>query len=91
MLLERGQLVEAKQLVEDCITGESCLTEIPSVYVAMVTVPAFVPCLLAHNTGGPLDVKSRKRFHLILWEQAARAYEVCRAVLSLSCPLLPLI
>ena len=35
---------------------------------------------LAHNTGDPLDVKSLRYFHLVLWEQASRAYEVCTGV-----------
>ena len=29
----------------------------------------------AHNTGDPLDLQTRRQFHLILWEQAGRAYE----------------
>lgn len=31
--------------------------------------------ITAHNTGKPLDVTVKKRFHLVLWEQAALAYE----------------
>ena len=36
-----------------------------------------VSCSAESNTGDhPLDSSSRKQFHLILWEQASRAYEV---------------
>ncbi|KAI8520720.1 Testis-expressed protein 11, partial [Branchiostoma belcheri] len=32
-------------------------------------------CITGHNTTRPLDTVTRKRFHLLLWEQAAHAYE----------------
>eukprot|EP00058_Branchiostoma_floridae_P018695 XP_002604184.1 hypothetical protein BRAFLDRAFT_120392 [Branchiostoma floridae] len=32
-------------------------------------------CITGHNTTQPLDTTTRKRFHLLLWEQAAQAYE----------------
>ena len=30
----------------------------------------------AHNSGSPLELNIKKRFHWLLWEQAACAYEV---------------
>ena len=30
---------------------------------------------LADNTGDPLDIQSRKQFHFMFWEQAAKAYQ----------------
>lgn len=32
--------------------------------------------IIRHNSGLPLDVNTRKSFHLILWEQAAAAMDV---------------
>ena len=32
--------------------------------------------IIRHNSGFPLDVNTRKSFHLILWEQAAAAMDV---------------
>jgi len=31
---------------------------------------------VAHNSGSPLELGIKKRFHWLLWEQAASAYEV---------------
>ncbi|XP_076076380.1 testis-expressed protein 11-like [Mytilus galloprovincialis] len=32
-------------------------------------------CITGHNTGNPLDKEVLKRFHILLWEQAAEAFE----------------
>ncbi|XP_046374290.2 testis-expressed protein 11-like isoform X1 [Haliotis rufescens] len=32
-------------------------------------------CITAHNTGRPLDINTRKQFHLVFWEQAGAAFE----------------
>ena len=32
--------------------------------------------IIRHNAGQPLDVSTRKSFHLVLWEQAASALDV---------------
>ncbi|KAK3585545.1 hypothetical protein CHS0354_022956 [Potamilus streckersoni] len=32
-------------------------------------------CITAHHTGRPLDLAIKKRFHLVLWEQGAAAFE----------------
>ena len=33
-------------------------------------------CIKGHHTGQPLDMKVRKTFHVLLWQQAAVAFEV---------------
>ncbi|XP_046583412.1 testis-expressed protein 11-like [Haliotis rubra] len=32
-------------------------------------------CITAHNTGRPLDINTRKQFHLVFWEKAGAAFE----------------
>ena len=44
-------------------------------HVAMC-IHSVLICFLAHNSGSPLELSIKKRFHWLLWEQAACAYEV---------------
>ncbi len=43
--------------------------------IASILVLLILNISLGHNTEELLDIKARRHLHLVLWEQASRAYE----------------
>ena len=87
LLLEKERRSEAKELVEDCITGWLTSLFTFNLFVLLTSCVHFewpttlclfcCTCIMwvGHNTGTPLEVESRKHLHLLLWEEAARDFE----------------
>ncbi|XP_065900506.1 testis-expressed protein 11-like [Dysidea avara] len=59
--LSKVQLLQLELLLENGQVQESCRV--------------VEQCITAHHSGSTLELSVRKRFHWLLWEQAANAYE----------------
>ena len=72
LLLDNEMIIEAKHLIEECIES---IVNLISLSLSIISLSLSLSCV-EHNTSEPLDMKTIQQFHVLLWSQAAKTFEV---------------